>query len=416
LFFLLGLIASLLLAAILLDLIQSQILAVVGVGLILTDPAYFFYQHFYFYPFILQSLLIAFLFTTIKVLRVGHQGALLVAAIILGSIPNARSLYHPIWAVSVYVFLLVMLRKIHGAKESFTIRKFAFSTVVLGILLLSWPLKNYVLFDQFTFSTWEGFNMGVGWLDLAVLDKYRGSGSVPENIQQDILTFQQRHGFSETEMLVLAAPEKSSGVRNWNHYIFSQYNGPLRKEAILARVRDPARWLRTTITYYLAWTRASYVDPYGDQIRGPDKEQYLAYATFHRKLFYNDLRSIVNSLLSIDVRFYIREQTLLPLTMFGVFVFPLLLLISPIFAIWKLRKGLLVDFAIINIMWFTVLWVLLIPILTDGNEGNRMRFSITPFLVILALMLLKEGVRLIGRNLTWASGNPSGSIMNQAEK
>ena len=42
------------------------------------------------------------------------------------------------------------------------------------------------------------------------------------------------------------------------------------------------------------------------------------------------------------------------------------------------------------LLWFCTVWVLAVPCLTDGTEGNRMRFAVSPALTLLVMLLLNE--------------------------
>jgi hypothetical protein len=39
------------------------------------------------------------------------------------------------------------------------------------------------------------------------------------------------------------------------------------------------------------------------------------------------------------------------------------------------------------VMVYAVVWVLVVPCLTDGHEGNRMRFAVDPLIAILAVKM-----------------------------
>jgi len=42
------------------------------------------------------------------------------------------------------------------------------------------------------------------------------------------------------------------------------------------------------------------------------------------------------------------------------------------------------------LMMVCVVWTLVLPCLTDGHEGNRMRFAVSPYLIVLTMMLFRD--------------------------
>lgn len=76
-----------------------------------------------------------------------------------------------------------------------------------------------------------------------------------------------------------------------------------------------------------------------------------------------------------------------PFTIFGLFIFPLFLTVSftltlSAFLTEEPNRGTLLLIAL-----FTILWVLAVPILTDGYEGNRMRYAITPYMILFFMVM-----------------------------
>jgi hypothetical protein len=63
------------------------------------------------------------------------------------------------------------------------------------------------------------------------------------------------------------------------------------------------------------------------------------------------------------------------------FVFPILLAVSVAQIAWRRRERREEAIAVATLL-FTVAWVLAMVLFVDGHEGNRMRFSTEPFLVI----------------------------------
>ena len=392
LFFLLGLSSTILVFRIVDELTNSLVLAAVSITLILSDPAYPFFQTFYFYPFILHFLLVLFLAAGIRALKTGKRSAFMLCVFLLSLICNTRTLFHPIWAITIYALMAVAIFIKHGEKQGLRIRNFFFPTLVLGLAITIWPLKNYILFDQFTFSTWEGFNIANSAdVHSSILDEYLSYGVVPEKVRKELQQFRIEHRLLDSDIRVISESTKSDGSRNWNHYIFTVVNQPLRRQAILYKITNPKQWLMTMASNYFAWTRASFIHPYTGEIRGPDTAMLTSYSKVYQALFFHDIRPFLESKIAVfaDRSLFYVGTSPLPFTVFGLLVFPLLMLLSLIIAVQKLLSKNILGFTIMIIPWFTIFWLLLVPVLTDGIEGNRMRFSGTPYLVIQFVLIIK---------------------------
>ena len=398
LFAFLGLASSVLLFRVLIKVVDSWVLATVGLVVTLANPAYHVFQSLYFYPFILSLLLITLLFLSLRLLETANPWYLFASAILLGLVCNTRSLFHPLWAIMVYALLLALLYARHRGRKRLPLASILVSSGLLVALLALWPLKNYLLFGEYTFSTWEGYNLARGTgVESEVLEEYIRSGTVPAAIEEELAHFQRTHGFSGVG--VLTEYETTAGGRNWNHYLLTAVNEPLHSQAIEARIQNPERWLRQIRKNYAAWTRASYVQPYLGTIRGPEDGEYIQYASLHRRLLFFDTRPWLEPYFPGFFEALRLKRKPLPLTLFGLVLFPLLMVVSLSMAFWRLRKRQYFGAASILIPWITVAWVLLIPCLTDGSEGNRMRFGVTAYLVVLAAIVLKELAQFINRCL-----------------
>ena len=143
------------------------------------------------------------------------------------------------------------------------------------------------------------------------------------------------------------------------------------------------------VTQYALWTRASYADCYLPGVAVPGNAAYRAYALAHQAVFYPDLRWLGEAILpavTASIRSGVTGN-LVPLTLFGVLFFPLVLL-GALAWNWKAAAHRR-DAAALTclLMAFCVSWVLVVPCLTDGHEGNRMRFAVDPLILALGLTL-----------------------------
>ncbi len=330
LFVLLGLISTILLFHIIFEMTNSLTFAVVSIVLTLTDPAYYFFQYFYFYPFILHFLLIVFFYIVLKLLNTGNHIMLTLSVWLLALICNTRSLFHPLWAIVIYAMLLAMIFLIRSKQNVFKMRKIITSTILLLFLILVWPLKNYVLFDQFTYSSWVGFNLArYTGVHSPILNEYFSSGTVPEEIMIEVLEFQQKHNILDSEIGVIAKSEKTYGSPNWNHYIFLEFNESLQKEAVDYKIANPKKWIASSFSNYFAWARPSITQPYFGNLMGPSDQFHTKYTAFHSSLFFYDIRPFLEQNISLlaERRNFFIGNIRMPITIFSVLIFPLIMFV-----------------------------------------------------------------------------------------
>jgi hypothetical protein len=385
--------------------IATLLTAGIGFGLltvvlVVFDPAYYYFQNLYFYPFILQSLFVLLFFASHAFLARGRGQALFAAVVLLAAITNTRSLF-PVLFSLLYFGGLAGLRLLLDARAPHW-RTVTGAAFVLVLLLVAWPLKNLVVFDQFTYSSWRGYNLSRGTpLVHTALTEYVKHGRVPPSVEKVLEQVVERHGIERSE--AIASPTKGdSPIRNWNHYVFLTVNAPLAHAAMQWRWEHPDLWAAKIATHYWAWTRSSYVHPYTGEVRGPlsaSRERqdpvYVTLASLHRCIFFTDFRPFLSRSWPQLVPDSL-HGTNYPMTFFGVVLLPFVLL-AALPLVWRMRKACRERAAFVVLLWFCSVWVLAVPCLTDGTEGNRMRFAVSPALTLLVILLLNEAATGIRR-------------------
>ncbi len=393
-FTLLGFVSTILLFRILIDVGNSWVLALAGLVVTLANPAVHVFQSLFFYPFLLYAFLIMLLFVSLRMLRAARAKLLLIVAVLLGLVANTWSLFHPVWAALAYLLLVILFYLSYRGQGKLRWAHIGTSAAVLCLLLVAWPLKNYLVFGQFTFSSWEGYNLSRGTeVRSEILEDYVMAGIVPEPILEEMAEFQRRHSLAEID--VLSQVLTTAGGRNWNHYVLLEVNEPLRRASIRYRLDNLDRWLRLMARNYAAWSQGSYVQPYLGTFLGPENQAYQNYARLYNKLFFLDVRPWLESRAQDLFQALEVQGRHLPLTIFGLFTFPLLMIAALLVGLKRCRGRQFLPAGEILIPWFTLSWLLLLPCLTDGSEGNRMRFAATSYLVVLAVVVVNELVRTV---------------------
>ncbi|HEX3529810.1 MAG TPA: hypothetical protein VH988_22345 [Thermoanaerobaculia bacterium] len=378
-FFCLGGAVVVLLAELVHALTGSVWLALAAVLLTVADPALHVYRTVFFYELPLAALLLAALAVAWRFLTRGGERSLLLFVLAVGGMCLTRSLYHPLWAV--VMFALLVFGRSRLAPGSPRRAVWLRSAAVLAVLIGIWPLKNVLLFGAPVMTSWQGYNLARGTAAQSpVLWSYLETGTVPAALREQ---WQRSAPAFLRDAPVLSAPEKSDGGRNWNHYVFLLTDRELTRDALRWRREHPGAWLRQSLANYLLWGRASYLDSYWEVARGPDNPLYRGYARWHERLLFPDLRGVI---VRLTPTASIHGDTVVwggpaAYTLFALLGLPALLVALAVLLPRRLRSDPAAWVALLATV--TLLWVLAVPCLTDGTEGNRMRYPVSPCVLLL---------------------------------
>jgi hypothetical protein len=291
-----------------------------------------------------------------------------------------RSLYHPVWAAAMFGVLVVGRARL--APDRPPAAAWLRSAALLAFLLALWPLKNALLFGTPVGSSWIGYNLARGTpVQQPAFDEYVRTGAVAETLRRQ---WQRSSPAFLRDAPVLVAPVKNGGTRNWNHYIFLLTYRQLEHDSLAWRREHPGEWLRQSLANYLLWGRPTYIDSYWLRLRGPDDPLYRLYAAWHQRLLFPDLRGAV---LRWTPAAELHQHTVVwggpaPYTLFILVGLPLLLAALALLLPARLARG--PDAWVALLAALALAWVLVVPCLTDGTEGNRMRYPVSPCLLLLA--------------------------------
>ncbi len=388
LFFLLGGLVVVLLALLVRRLTGSSALALGAALLAAADPALHVYGTVYFYELPLAALLLVALAAALRYLESGRERHLAAFVLAVGGMSLLRSLYHPLWAAAMLALLLWGRSRLAPGER----RRAAWvrGAALLALLVAVWPLKNALLFGAPVTSSWGGYNLSRGTpVQHPALWRYIETGTAPPALER---AWRRRAPAFLREAPVLVAPVKATGHRNWNHYSFLLTSRELAREALRWRREHPREWLRQAAANYLLWGRASYLDSYWGRPRGPDHPLYQGYVRWHERLLFPNLRGPVERLTRGAP---VHGLTTVwggpaPYTLFAVAGLPLLLAAAALLLPRRLRAGPEAWVALLALA--ALLWVLLVPCLTDGTEGNRMRYPVSPCVLLLAAWVAAAAV------------------------
>jgi len=338
--------------------------------LFLANPLFYSFLFLYFYTVHELFFLSLFFVAAYVYLQNGSGRAFaLAAAAVLGLI-YTRSLFHFTWGVLVLLFLLFLDQRQRGKLVP---RHLVVLLVTAGLMLL-WPLKNRLQFGFFGYSSWQGYNLAQGLLPRS-----------PEMLFD--LPPDQHLPPAYDDIPVLARPQKAGGSPNWNYYPLIENSRQLGAQALaLIRARPALLWEKAGLNYRHGYTLYGGRNPYEGIL---DKRSTGTSATY----WWHRLYEIV------FFQYLGNDTRTDPGTGFF-FLFPLLLALS----FWQLWRRWSAsgsasgpESGTIALILFTILFVTVLILLTDGIEGNRLRFSTEPYLFLLAAWLLPARIRRQGR-------------------
>ena len=384
-FLVMGVLEGVLLADVVRTLTGSAAWGVGAVAVWLADPATLIFRHQFFYPEILSAALLAVMWGGARCLGRGRRGGLWVLAVGVIVCVNTSSLYHPVWGIGVFAAtigarVLIQRRRGEGARSAASVPV----AVILTAGALAWPAKNAWVFGQFTTSTWAGYNAA---RSTDLVQSVVNDDNVQRRADRETAEFVARHPAVRTAVVAVRA--KSDGSMNWNQYRFVVLNEEFGARVWHWRTSHRAEWLRTTVAHYAMWTRPSYLDGYYEQPDGPDRPAYRGWQGSCSALLYGDLSTVVRriaSSLAQAATSYVTGRPV-PWTVFGVLILPGILIGACAAHVRRFSCHGSVASAVCMLAVAIVLWVLVIPCLTDGHEGNRMRYAVSPLVVALGVDL-----------------------------
>ena len=377
-----GLVGAVLLWRTLLAVTESVLLSTLGLVASLANPGFYVFEHLFFYEFLLHTALILLLAATAGYLGHGGGRRLYTIALLLAAIALTRTLYHPLWACGTFV-LVVTLRAGLDDRLAGIRHAVGAGALLLGLLCL-WPIKNWIVFGRPFYSSTTPYNLArlvPGCPPAITSPPLLGPVASPA-VAAVVARAERVCGPDAAELLT--SPAKGDGSPNWNHAMLLVV-APERTRCGLAWRREhPVDWLARAAGLYALWTRPTFVHPYSsDQIIGPLNDHYRRYALAYDRTLFFDFRPAFERLHPdwfLHGQAMVRGQKV-PYTLLGFVVFPAVASITVVLLLtrrWRHREAL----ALMALLCW--LWPMVAACLSDGWEGNRMRFSTGPAFLIMA--------------------------------
>ena len=369
----------LLLFRLMVELSVRKTIAFVFSTLFLFSPSFVYYGSTLSYTLPLALLLTASAYFLLTSLKTGKTAGYWLFFFIIFSICGIRSLYHLAYYIAVVLFVLWASKKNR--------KNIIIAALIPFILLSGIYVKNYILFEKFTTSTWMGMNF---WDHLNfkaspdVLEKEISEGTVSPLVRttrfSPLQKYPQSFQIIRTEyknIPALADADKSSGNPNYNNYAYIGISDQYLKDALYLYRKYPVLWIKRNIESWLFYAKSSS-DYFMIQRR---QDRILGWEKLYDYLFYGKVPRDFKGQHSIYLFLWIG----LPLVvLYGLRIF------------FKNKPSEIYDFSqrfVILFIVFNIVYVALVGNLLECLENNRFRFMTDP----LALTLFA----LLCNNLKW---------------
>jgi hypothetical protein len=371
----------------------GRITATVMAALFVATPDFILYENVLFYSFMVAALVTLSAVFLFEFLRSRQTWAAAGFFVVLFLICGIRSLFH----LGFFLLLVPVLALACRAQW----RKVVLCAAIPGILLTSIYVKNYLVFGQFTASTWFGLN---AWTmttrNLADEDRKelvrRGVLTPISLIDREApledfpATYRDASAFPQVPVLV--APRKSTGAVNMNHAGYIAICKAYGKDALAGLIHRPRSFLVGLGRAYFAYFKAA-----GDHMNCTNNRPYT-----------EPLSSIVDY--GLYGKIPCDLSTIHGLPIHDVknrhFVYVFLILGLPAIAIYGLillvrgatgraaGEFTTAQYGLLLYMLFVIAYVCLVGNSFENSENNRFRFNTDAFsLVLLGLFLDRVVIR-----------------------
>jgi hypothetical protein len=313
-----------------------------------------------------------------------------------------RNYFHMVYFAAIFVLLLYFTR--HNRRLVAGVGSILVA-VILGIYL-----KNFVVFGQFTSSTWLGMNMGFITYQLNPQERqfFASQGKlsristemnlgVPLSAYRPYITMP-----AKTSIPALDQETKPSGSINYNHLGFLEVGKIYMKDGLFIIRHYPKVYVRSVViawfAYFLPTGDFSFFDLNLPRIRGIER--------FFDIVFFGQFKQASGK----ELRQLHAQGTGLLLVMYtGIFLLiglPALVIFGTWFLYRGVRKrtldtpqGVLLGFMLYNIAYITAVVNFL-----STFENNRYRFPLDGYFVVIAALALDQIRRKFIRRALPATG------------
>jgi hypothetical protein len=343
------------------------------------SPATLVFENYYFYTYptaVLLTLSAVFLARFLEKKRAVDG---LLFSLVLATNALTWSLFHLVWLLGSFGIVAFLLR---------ANRRKALWLAPAFLLVFAWYAKNAILYDSFTASTWAGLNLfkavtinipediRKGWIkeglvsELALVPPYRSPDVYLKHFPDTRIT-----GVS-----LLDDINMSNGYRNQHHLSYVYADERYQKDAVRIIFLAPRYYLNVLPYSFYIYLHSASDYEHTNGIRAPIDR----WDTVWNRLFYGQWQKD-ESLVERSSRFSPDH-----FAWWLALSFLIVVAVTPVY-LWRQRVSLYdLDYSLILFMFWNIVFVSAAGILLDIGENNRTRFSVDPFILLLAVFFLRR--------------------------
>ncbi|HKO93330.1 MAG TPA: hypothetical protein VJU61_19380, partial [Polyangiaceae bacterium] len=337
-----------------------------GAALFSVSPAVLLYEKFLFYSYPSALLVSASALLLHDALDRGRRRDWVLFWLVNVTLVLLRSLFHPLWLVAVWLGSL--------AASARTGQPLRWPLLVGGaaqVLVLALLLKNYVLFDSCSLSSWSGMNLARVVIDRApaqLVRQLRSEGALSAFAEVGAFQPLPRYALAESWLAASGVPvldriQKRDGEPNFHHRAYLHVSSALRADALTLVRADPWGYLRSVRRNLAQTSRA---------------------ASSYRPLAAQRAR------VAAEADAFERWLGWFP----GLGATAAWFLIGlPLYALWRARRDSGPRATLLRYCALLIAYVVLVGALLERSENQRFRFLVDPLLFSLGWLAASRLVR-----------------------
>ncbi len=339
-------------------------------------PPYIYFEHFYIYTFPAMAILLVAAESLMQAIDKDTFRSWLLFFTWCVLLSFVRTTFHLVWLIAILGGVLLVQKKVNY--------KIIFAFLIPTAVLLLWYLKNLLLFGFFGISSWAGFNLS--YITVRQLDDTQKTTLINEGIMSPLIKISVHNSvqaYSEyvdieekTGIEVLDAIKRSNGQPNYNHKKFTELSKLKMKDNITYLKLYPKEYAFSVMKGFLKFFRPTSTWHPHDQTASPHlalRKKIGAWEKIYNTVFHS-----------------------LPIKNVGLYTFFILLfiwlLITYVKAIFRGKlfssSDKLIAFTLMNIFFVATL-----SCLVTSTELARYRFMIEPFIWILSVVYVSQGIK-----------------------
>jgi len=367
---------------------NNKLLALITASIYVSLSSSYFYELLLFYPLLTAFLMTSMIGGLVFLLAENSSNkAILIFGIF--SILSAFflgltwSLFHPLIIIFFSIYILYIMRiKLTNSFFSKNIKNYFFLIMIFFVTLINfaWPIKNYVLFREFSSSTWLGMNLA----QVSPINLYKECNMYNDLLPAEINESRKISKFMDKAESNFSVDKYKNDIKNYkvvssqipnmNHIGYVSRSKKCKSLFFSSLKKEPHIYLFKRMQRFLfSHTILSDNFWYSPLNLEVDSDSLIKSSTRIRNLIYFPI-----------FKYKSRQHHLAPL------VFPLFYILFPVYVLKNKNQFFpnttTKNFFLASLFFF--LWLEIAGHLLNGGEQERMRFTIEPLFLSFAANLI----------------------------